>query len=212
MDTPTASSITIRPARPQDANAAVEMIFATCHPFGDELLGLGDHALAVRAIRAFYLQPGTRMSWQISHLAEIDGRAAGLLVAFPGRGLFAMELRMAAPAWRAYGWRNLLRMAWRAPRAAWKKVEARRDEFYVSHLATHPDSRRRGAGRALLAHADQLARAAGFTKVSLCVELDNQPAISLYSSHGYQIAQTVRTPWLAEWLHTQGYHRMLKNL
>ncbi len=205
-----AAGITLRPARPVDVEIAAELIFATTQPFGDELIGLGDHTLALRAICAFYLHPGTRMSWQFTHLAEIDGQVAGLLVAFPGRDLFKLEMRMAVPAWRAYGLRNLLRMAWRAPRAATGKREAEKDEFYVSHLATHPDFRRCGAGRALLGLADQLARCAGFNRVSLCVEIENEPAVALYLSHGYRIIQTVRTPHLRDWPGTPGYYRMLK--
>jgi ribosomal protein S18 acetylase RimI-like enzyme len=202
----------IRLATINDVAPAAELYFATTHPFGDELIGMGDHALAMRVIRGYFVMPGNRMSYQFSHVAELEGQVAGLLVVFPGRNLRRLETSLLRPSWKVYGWWNILRMALRAPFASIGKVEVYRDEFYVSNLATAPDFRRRGVGRALLAYADDLARSAGFHKVSLCVEIDNAPAYLLYQSHGYRVTRTNRTPWLERWLHTRGNYHMVKEL
>jgi ribosomal protein S18 acetylase RimI-like enzyme len=46
--------------------------------------------------------------------------------------------------------------------------------------------RRRGIGAALLAAAEEWARAAAVTKLELHVFPHNEPAIALYEKHGYE--------------------------
>ncbi|MDX5384148.1 MAG: GNAT family N-acetyltransferase [Rhodobacterales bacterium] len=59
------------------------------------------------------------------------------------------------------------------------------DEAEVLTIATHPDHRRKGLARDLLArfHAEALAR--GATSAFLDVAADNAPAIALYLGAGY---------------------------
>ncbi len=59
------------------------------------------------------------------------------------------------------------------------------DELHVINVATHPDSRRRGAARALLGAAIQHARSHRARLVLLEVRRGNRAAIGLYRSHGF---------------------------
>ena len=59
-------------------------------------------------------------------------------------------------------------------------------------LAVAPDDRRRGVGSALLAAAEQLARARGARKLSLRVLSTNEAAMCLYERHGFQREGTLR--------------------
>ena len=72
----------------------------------------------------------------------------------------------------------------RAPRAA--PAPPPRVALYVDALATDASLRRRGAAGALLGHAEEHARHAGLTAVSLDTSLDNKPARSLYIGAGYE--------------------------
>lgn len=60
------------------------------------------------------------------------------------------------------------------------------DEGSITNVATHPDARRQGLGRAvvsaLLSHAISL----GLTDVYLEVRVSNEPAIALYRSLGFE--------------------------
>jgi ribosomal protein S18 acetylase RimI-like enzyme len=201
----------IRPARIEDAPIAAELIQETMEGYGDVMLGLDDRARAVKVVAGFFRKANNRFSYRLTYLAEIDGRTAGLLLVFPGRDTFKLVVPMAWQILSFYNPWEMLRLALRAPMAA-DGEETQPDEFYVSHLAVLPEFRRQGVGRALLNHADTLARAAALTKCSLCVDIDNPNAQHLYQSQGFQVVKTVSTPWLKNRLHTRGYLRMVKPL
>ena len=54
-------------------------------------------------------------------------------------------------------------------------------------LAVHPRARGRGAGRALVDHLHEAARARGAARVRLTVYADNEPARRLYEELGYEL-------------------------
>ena len=58
------------------------------------------------------------------------------------------------------------------------------DEGQIINVATHPDSRRRGVGRALMIAIEQSAKERGIVFLSLEVRESNAAARSLYSSLG----------------------------
>jgi ribosomal protein S18 acetylase RimI-like enzyme len=67
------------------------------------------------------------------------------------------------------------------------------DQAFIAYTAVEPHARRSGAGRALLAEAERLARAAGRDYVSLMVTEDNDPARSLYRGAGYATERRMMT-------------------
>lgn len=66
------------------------------------------------------------------------------------------------------------------------------DEFYISRVAIAPEQRRRGLGRALLAHAIECQRALGLRRFRVDVSADNTPAIGLYDSLGLRVTGSAR--------------------
>lgn len=61
------------------------------------------------------------------------------------------------------------------------------EEGQIVNVATHPDHRRRGAGRMLMDAIEADARARGFTLLSLEVRVSNEPAITLYTACGFTV-------------------------
>ena len=59
------------------------------------------------------------------------------------------------------------------------------DELEITNVATHPDFRRRGVGRALVSALLDYARREKFLRVTLEVRASNAPAIALYESLGF---------------------------
>lgn len=60
------------------------------------------------------------------------------------------------------------------------------DEGQVTNVAVHPDARRCGCGRKLLAALTEAAQARGAEQISLEVRASNGAAIALYESDGYE--------------------------
>jgi len=68
---------------------------------------------------------------------------------------------------------------------------------WVYYVATHPDRRAKGFGRAIMDAAEDWLRAAGIAKLQLLVRRENARAGTFYQSIGYAEAQTIV---FAKWL------------
>ena len=68
---------------------------------------------------------------------------------------------------------------------------------WVYYVATDPDRRAKGYGRAIMSAAEDWLRAAGVPKLQLMVRRENAKAGAFYQSIGYAEAQTVV---FAKWL------------
>ena len=63
------------------------------------------------------------------------------------------------------------------------------DMYFVNMVAVFPDRRRSGAGRALMAEADRLARASGFSSVGLCTFDADAALAAFYGKLGYVVRE-----------------------
>jgi ribosomal protein S18 acetylase RimI-like enzyme len=68
---------------------------------------------------------------------------------------------------------------------------------WVYYVATDPDRRGKGFGRAIMNAAEDWLRAAGILKLQLLVRRENDKAGAFYQSIGYEEAQTIV---FAKWL------------
>jgi len=68
---------------------------------------------------------------------------------------------------------------------------------WVYYVATDPERRAKGYGRAIMNAAEDWLRAAGIAKLQLLVRRDNAKAGAFYESIGYDEAQTIV---FAKWL------------
>ena len=62
------------------------------------------------------------------------------------------------------------------------------DEGHIMNVAVAPEARRRGTGRALVEESLRLGREAGLRGFTLEVRVENEPAIALYESFGFETA------------------------
>ena len=174
----------VRPAEPGDAEAVVDLMYATAASIYDRFVG--DERTAVRVLERAYRSPGTNASMEVISVAELDGRVAAAIAAFPveegprrARGFLWIALRL-APFWRWPGAVRVYRLGGRAaPRPPLRAL-------YVDALATAAPFRRRGAARALLAVADDQARRRRLDRVALETELTNAGAQALYEGAGFR--------------------------
>lgn len=66
------------------------------------------------------------------------------------------------------------------------------DELHINTVAVHPEVRRQGVGRALLAEVLAVGQRVGAPKTFLEVRSSNGAAVALYREAGFQVAQVRR--------------------
>jgi ribosomal protein S18 acetylase RimI-like enzyme len=133
----------------------------------------GEDILDVGAGRA--ASETENFSYRNMHVAEIDGRVAGMLLAYRLPEAQDAEDLEALPAFI----RPLVELEQCVP-----------GSFYINMLATFPQFRNRGVGSALMGVTDALAAAAGCALLSIEVFEQNRGAMRLYRRLGYRVAET----------------------
>ena len=175
--------VRVRKARQDDAAAVARLLFESAPDMYMRFSGGRERALAT--LERAFAEPGNLASGEIAWIAEVDGRPAAAMAAFPvveaaarSHSYLGHTLR-GTPFWR---WLGVLRLYWIGGRAS---PRPRENSLYIDALATDPEFRRRGAARALLEQAEHEARAHGLPAVSLDTTINNEPARALYAASGY---------------------------
>ena len=132
---------------------------------GQEILDVGQQR---------YERDGTAFSYENCTIAEIDGKVAGMLVAFPMHVDADRSDDDIDPVLEPY-------------------ADLEEDNsYYVCGIAFFAEFRGRGLGTRLMALAEDHARDKGFRKLSLIVFEQNQGAKKLYNRLGFR--ETLRRP------------------
>ena len=173
----------VRKARQDDAAAVTRLLFESAPDMYERFSGDRERALAT--LQAAFEEPGNLASHDVVWLAELDGRVAAAMAAFPvaethkrSRAYLRLTLR-GTPFWR---WAGTLKLFFVGGRASPKP---RDNSFYIDALATDPELRRRGAARALLDEAEREARSRGLRAVALDTTMSNEGARALYARAGF---------------------------
>jgi len=175
--------VRVRKARQDDAAAVTRLLFESAPDMYERFSGDRERALAT--LQAAFEEPGNLASHDVVWLAELDGRVAAAMAAFPvaetherSRAYLRLTLR-GTPFWR---WAGTLKLFFVGGRASPKP---RDNSFYIDALATDPELRRRGAARALLDEAEREARSRGLRAVALDTTMSNEGARALYARAGF---------------------------
>ena len=178
------TQITVRPARPGEAEALAPLLYGVSPEAHDRFAGGRERAL--RLIVTGLERTGTSGSTEVTQVAELGGQAAGIVCCYPvwegadrAAAYAGIGLR-GSPFWRRPGMLRFLRRMERATPAP------AAESLYIDALGTAPAFRRRGVARALLADAENHARRLGLGRVSLETEVDNEAARALYERCGFE--------------------------
>lgn len=162
----------IRPARLADATHLACLVDIAGEGFASHfwahMAGEGQSPYEVGRARA--MRDTGSFTWRNAHVAEIGGDVAGALVGYAiddpfDRAVLAEASDLVRP---------LIELEAEAP-----------GFWYVNVLAVFAEYRGKGVGRALLAHADTLGRAAGTRGMAIVVASENSGAMRLYRRDGY---------------------------
>ncbi|WP_075620295.1 GNAT family N-acetyltransferase [Paenisporosarcina indica] len=186
-------NIHIRKADPTDAPAAVPLIIDAIGDIAEQMTGEQQPEAVVRELIGLFKREDNRHSYLTTVVAEREGAVAGVMVLYSGES--AVELDGNLEDWLSIKTKEDIEIP----------PEAHSDEYYIDTVCIHPDFRGQGIGTLLLAHAEEVALQAGFSKISLNVELEKEAAIRLYKRVGYRVSE----PWM---IYGEKFHHMLKSL
>ncbi len=163
---------------------------------------------SVRIIAEAFLAPGHDLSHEHVTFAEVDGGVVGMLSGYSGAQHAAStdEPLVEAAGFRKYRMAVLHRLGARIFNFM-DRLPA--GDWYVQAVAVDEAGRGKGVGSALLAHAEQTARAAGSQRLALDVAVNNDGARRLYERLGYAVESSSKPiPFVA----SAAVHRMAKPL
>jgi ribosomal protein S18 acetylase RimI-like enzyme len=183
---PPGGPATLRPAAPGDAEAIGVLLREAGGPVADPVFGFGEPEVTIRNMTRMARRKGGLFSWDITTVAEVDGRVVGTCSDLPGP---EVRRRLRATIWslfRVYGIIGTLRLSRRLSALRRGSPEVPEDDYQVVNVAVMPEFRNRGIGRALLERAHRAAAFTGAARCSLTVIIENADAQRLYHSLGYR--------------------------
>ncbi|TWB49765.1 acetyltransferase (GNAT) family protein [Bradyrhizobium sacchari] len=136
--------------------------------------------------------------WHVSQflIAEIGGKPVAALCAVPAAGTGPAAWRAIEEVGAAIGLAapelDAIRQRGTYTRACW--VQGGEGDWMIEHVATEPAHRGRGLVQALIAHALDKGRAAGFGRATISFLIGNMPAERAYAKAGFAFAEEKRDP------------------
>ncbi|MCQ6562508.1 GNAT family N-acetyltransferase [Paenibacillus mendelii] len=165
----------IRTALPEDAHAAVPLLFEAIGDITYILMGTDDTEKALEAMTFWFSQPANRLSYENCIVIEAEGRVAGALLAYHGSELTALDRPLLDRIASISGESGLS-----------FPQEAMIDEYYLDSIAVDNAFRGQGLGKQLMQAFEEEGAKRGYPRLALIVELGNENAKRLYAAQGYQ--------------------------
>ncbi|MGL9622554.1 GNAT family N-acetyltransferase [Bradyrhizobium sp. U531] len=193
--------MTIRSARPEDAEFIAQTIQSSQRGYRsrgwfDVALGWPDAQCRDFIARIAVAQAVSM--WHVSQflIAEVEGRPAAAVCAVPAAGTGPAAWCAIEEVGRAAGLAttelDTIRRRGAYTRACW--VQGGEGDWMIEHVATDPACRGRGLVQALIAHALEKGRAAGFRRTTISFLIGNEAAEKAYAKAGFVFAEEKRDP------------------
>lgn len=180
--------VTFRPARPEDTDAAVPLIYSSGPSSFDYVLGTRRHAATGFLAHAFADGAG-QFGWRNHHVGVWRDRVVAAGACWGADAMLGFTLVAARQFLAHYGAAAVLPIV-RGLRAETVIRPPARGEHYVGQLGVHPDFRGRGIGERLLAHLLHPDRAGTRRVAVLDVAVTNPRAEALYQRAGFIVTAT----------------------
>ena len=173
--------IVLRPARSEDVDAAVPLIYSSGPDAFDYVFGD-----AWTFLRHAYLDGAGELGYRSHTVAEVDGNVVGVGAAYSGDTNLTFTVAAARQIVRHFGLR--------APAAIVRGLRTERvirppdkDMHYIGHVGVVESMRGRGIGARLIRHFLADGRARGCRTAELDVAVTNPDAQRLYERLGFRV-------------------------
>lgn len=168
----------IRPAQREDASAIAKHIAMAEGEMMTLFTGSEDKKTQHDWVEKFILSTvPNRYSLGNCLVADIDGKAVGMVLAFPADAQPGLDTILVE---------DLNRRGHSLTQLSFEGIAG---TYYLSTMGVDPDQRGKGVGAALMNAAMENGRELGFGRVSLLVSLDKPRAQALYERQGFLVVQ-----------------------
>ena len=165
--------IVIRDARPDDAPFLAKCIMAGMHVYDFETEDPKEEERYKNLVDC-ELREDLLYTYRNTRVAEIDGKAVGALLSYPGDIYKELREKTFAELWPEFFELH-----------GNSDQETEPGEYYLDSLAVLPAFRGQGIGRKLLQDGIRKGISLGYSKVALVADSDMPHLISLYESIGF---------------------------
>jgi ribosomal protein S18 acetylase RimI-like enzyme len=165
----------IRPAQPEDAPAAIPLLFQAMREIACKLAGTEDDAVVQPLFEYFFAQRGNQYSYENTLVFEDEKGIGGMIVAYDG----ALLEQLRKPV--------LHYIREQLAHSYLPGDETGPGEYYLDSIAVSPASQGKGIGRQLIYAAEDKAREEGHRRTGLLVSEENPDARRLYERLGYEV-------------------------
>lgn len=166
----------IRIAKPEDAKAVAPLIIQAMGKLANKFSNTTDADKTNALFEYFFGQKNNQYSYEHTLVYEEDGTILGSLNAYDGGKLVVLRKKFLDYLAIHNGLKDF------SP-----QPETERGEFYFDTISVHPSAQGKGIGKKLIDAGIDWAIKLGHHKVGLLVEIDNDRALALYQSKGFQI-------------------------
>jgi ribosomal protein S18 acetylase RimI-like enzyme len=179
--------VQFRPAAPEDAEAAVPLIYSSGPSAFDYVFATRDGGDAQAFLRHCFVDGAGEFGWRNHWVGVLDGRVVAVGAGYGADTKWPFTLAAARQIMGHYGLGRGLGVIARGLRVESVIRPPDGDMHYLAHLAVLPELRGRGIGRALIDQLVGMARDAGRSRATLDVATSNPRAEALYRRAGFHV-------------------------
>jgi len=166
----------IRNAKPDDAGKAAPLIIQAMGKLANKFSNTKDPEKTLALFAYFFSQKDNQYSYENTLVFEENGQILGTLNAYDGGKLAELRKNFTDYLYLHHNSKNF-----------YAEEETQAGEFYFDTISVSPSAQGKGIGKQLIDAGIAWAKNLGHTKIGLLVEVENEKALKLYQSKGFQI-------------------------
>ncbi|MCC6794834.1 MAG: GNAT family N-acetyltransferase [Candidatus Hydrogenedentes bacterium] len=181
--------MTLRPATPDDADAAIPLIYSSGPAVLDYIFTSRSKEDVFACMRRGFVRNAGELGYAIHTVAELDGKIVGIGAAFAGDTTLRFMVQGTANIFAHYG-------PLRAPGAIARALQVEKivrppskHEHCIAHLGVSPEYRSKGIGARIVEHLLEEGRRLKRPAAVLDVSAENPRAQELYERLGFSVTR-----------------------
>ena len=186
-------NIEIRPAKPEDAERSVPLIFSSGPAVFDYVFSHNTAIHAKEYLSGVFQTEGGEFGYGTHFVATLDKTVIAAGAAFSGEAALAYLFAAARGIFSHYGVLKSPGVIRRGLQVESIIKPPKGDLHYIAHIGTDPDYRSRGVGGKLVEFLLEEGRRLGRTTAALDVSVENPRAEALYDRLGFTVTQELKS-------------------